>query len=77
MLFGKVAAGKVHPQPHISAFGNEKNMILLGRAHQLSLACCRFEEAAFVVISNEQWSHAPLSQCSREQFFFFLKNQCS
>jgi hypothetical protein len=24
MLFGKVAAGEVHPQPHISAFGNEK-----------------------------------------------------
>jgi hypothetical protein len=25
MLFGNVAAGEVHPQPHISVFEKEKN----------------------------------------------------
>jgi hypothetical protein len=46
MLFGNVAAGEVHPQSHISAFGNKKNVILLGRTHQLSLVCRRFGDAA-------------------------------
>jgi hypothetical protein len=34
MLFGFVAAGEVHPQPHILMFGKNKvNLIITGKAY--------------------------------------------
>jgi len=58
----------------------QKKMILLGRTHQLSLPCRKIWRSSILLllvgIFNEQWSsHAPLSHCSRERFFF-VKNQC-
>ena len=31
--FGNVAAGEVHPQPHIISFGKGKKMLFTGRTH--------------------------------------------
>ena len=31
--FGSVAAGEVHPQPHIISFGKRKKLLFTGRTH--------------------------------------------
>jgi hypothetical protein len=57
---------------------NEANLILLGRAYWFLLPSRRNREAANAASHGyflEQWSHAPLLQCS--VFFFFLINEKS
>jgi hypothetical protein len=54
---------------------NEANLILLGRAYWFLLPSRRNREAANAASHGyflEQWSHAPLLQCS---VFFLKKNQ--
>jgi len=80
MLFGNVVVGEVHPQPHISVFGNRKKMIFIGGTHQFSLLRHWFGEHRFgnaasrgdflLTVEHGSWSHAPLLHCSREHFFF-------
>jgi len=79
MLFGNVAAGEVHPQPHISVFGKaKKKVILLRRTHQFSLLCRKFGEAVFCCFSwvflmnSGAWLHCHTVHFS-EKFFFFEK----
>jgi hypothetical protein len=50
---------------------NKANLILLGRAYWFLLPSRKNGEAAKYGNFLEQWSHAPLLQCS----VFFLKNQ--
>ena len=74
MVFGNVVVGEVHPQPHISMFGNRKKVIFINGTHQFSLLHHRFGEAAFLgekVTSTVE--HGSTVDCSlSEQFFFFL-----
>jgi len=55
---------------------NEANLILLGRAYWFLLPSRRNGEAAKNAASHgnflEQWSMAPLLQCSALFFFFFF-----
>ena len=46
-MLSLILAGEVHPQPHISVFGNRKKMILIGGTHQFSLLRHRFGEHRF------------------------------
>jgi hypothetical protein len=46
-MLSLILAGEVHPQPHISVFGNRKKMILIGETHQFSLLRHRFGEHRF------------------------------
>jgi hypothetical protein len=45
-MLSLILAGEVHPQPHISVFGNRKKMILIGGTHRHRFGEHRFGNAA-------------------------------
>jgi hypothetical protein len=78
MLIGNVVAGEVHPQPYIWVFGDrgkidfhwwDPSILTIAPQVWRSSISLWFSLNSGVMLhcSVQQWSHAPLLHCSREQ----------